>query len=281
MRPWFDHWIRKIPGEGNGTCSSILACTRVPCTEEPGVLQSMESHRVGHDWVLMLFLSLFSLFGTTSNVSVLKPLMGPLLSSYSVGNFAFYFTKKNEAIRREQTNAHHHNCIPISVCTYKLRLMQCDYKHTVHASTQSQPLYVCARSLQFYWPKVITPLRCPFKKKLALQLQRGQLDDGLQLQSLFIDLNFQGKILASYIALGKWWIIKKIWGSIHFSSTSEIFAPEFLLFRIKLCLLSLVSIAFHFTDIRSEWQIWKLPLPNHFPSPFIFQTFLTGNFLRL
>ena len=143
----------RSPGEGNGTCSSILACTRVPCTEEPGGLQSMESHRVGHDWVLTLFLSLFSPFGTTPNVSVLKPLMGPLLSSYSVGNFAFYFTKKNEAIRREQTSAHHHNCIPISVCTCKLRLLQCDYKHTVHASMQSQPLYVCARSLQFYyWP---------------------------------------------------------------------------------------------------------------------------------
>lgn len=159
--------------------------------------------------------------------------------------------------------------------------MWCDYRHTVHASMQSQHLYLCARSLQSYWPKVITPLRCPFKKKLALQLQRGQLNDGLQLQSLFIDLNFQGKILASYIALGKWWIIKKIWRSIYFSSTSEIFAPEFLLLRIKFFLLSLVYIVFHFTDIRSELQIWKLPHPNHFPSPFIFQTFLTGNLLQL
>lgn len=159
--------------------------------------------------------------------------------------------------------------------------MWCDYKHTVHASMQSQHLYLCARSLQSYWPKVITPLRCPFKKKLALQLQMGQLDDGVQLQSLFIDLNFQGKILASYIALGKWWIIKKIWRSIYFSSTSEIFAPEFLLLHIKFFLLSLVSIVFHFTYIRSELQIWKLPHPNHFPSPFIFQTFLTGNLLQL
>jgi len=38
---------------------------------------------------------------------------------------------------------------------------------------------------------------------------------------------------------------------------------------------------FSFHVIRSEWQIWKLPLPNHFPSPFIFQTFLTGNLLQL
>ena len=36
-------------------------------------------------------------------LSVLKPLMAPLLYSHSVDNFAFYFTKKNEAIRREHT----------------------------------------------------------------------------------------------------------------------------------------------------------------------------------
>ena len=31
------------------TCFSILVC-RIPWTEEPGGLQSMGSHRVGHDW---------------------------------------------------------------------------------------------------------------------------------------------------------------------------------------------------------------------------------------
>ena len=34
--------------EGMATHSSILAW-RIPWTEEPGVLQSMESRRVGHD----------------------------------------------------------------------------------------------------------------------------------------------------------------------------------------------------------------------------------------
>ena len=34
--------------EGMGTHSSILAC-RIPWTEEPGGLQSIGSHRVGHD----------------------------------------------------------------------------------------------------------------------------------------------------------------------------------------------------------------------------------------
>ena len=43
-----------IPGledpleEGMATHSSILAW-RIPCTEEPGGLQSIVSHRVGHD----------------------------------------------------------------------------------------------------------------------------------------------------------------------------------------------------------------------------------------
>ena len=37
------------PGEGNDTCSSILAW-RIPWTKEPGGLQSMGSQRVGHDW---------------------------------------------------------------------------------------------------------------------------------------------------------------------------------------------------------------------------------------
>ena len=35
--------------EGMTTRSSILAW-RIPWTEEPGELQSMESHRVGHNW---------------------------------------------------------------------------------------------------------------------------------------------------------------------------------------------------------------------------------------
>ena len=34
--------------KGMATHSSILAC-RIPWTEEPGGLQSMGSHRVGHD----------------------------------------------------------------------------------------------------------------------------------------------------------------------------------------------------------------------------------------
>ena len=48
-RPWFDLWVGKIPQEkGIATHSSILAW-RIPWTEEPGGLQSMESQRVGHN----------------------------------------------------------------------------------------------------------------------------------------------------------------------------------------------------------------------------------------
>ena len=40
----------RSPEEGMATHSSILAW-RIPWTEEPGGLQSMESQRVGHNWV--------------------------------------------------------------------------------------------------------------------------------------------------------------------------------------------------------------------------------------
>ena len=38
----------RSPGGGHTTHSSVLAW-RIPWTEEPGRLQSMESQRVGHD----------------------------------------------------------------------------------------------------------------------------------------------------------------------------------------------------------------------------------------
>ena len=38
----------RSPGEEMATCSSILAW-KIPWTEEPGGLQSIESQRVGHD----------------------------------------------------------------------------------------------------------------------------------------------------------------------------------------------------------------------------------------
>ena len=40
--------LRRSPGEGNATHSSILAW-EIPWAEEPGGLQSMGSQRVGHD----------------------------------------------------------------------------------------------------------------------------------------------------------------------------------------------------------------------------------------
>ena len=42
------HGSGRSTGEGNGNHSSILSW-RIPRTEEPGGLQSMESQRVGHD----------------------------------------------------------------------------------------------------------------------------------------------------------------------------------------------------------------------------------------
>ena len=49
MRLEFNPWVRKIPlEEGMATYSSILAW-RIPWTEEPGGLQSIELQRIGHD----------------------------------------------------------------------------------------------------------------------------------------------------------------------------------------------------------------------------------------
>ena len=41
--------LGRSPGAGNGNHSIVLAW-RIPWTEKPGRLQSMGSHRVGHDW---------------------------------------------------------------------------------------------------------------------------------------------------------------------------------------------------------------------------------------
>jgi len=49
-RQGLDRWVGEIPLEmGMATHSTILAW-RIPWTEEPGGLQSTESHRVRHDW---------------------------------------------------------------------------------------------------------------------------------------------------------------------------------------------------------------------------------------
>ena len=51
--PMQEMWVQSLGREdpleeGMAACSSVLAW-RVPWTEEPGGLQSMGSHRVGHD----------------------------------------------------------------------------------------------------------------------------------------------------------------------------------------------------------------------------------------
>ena len=55
-----DFWIRKIPGEGIATHSSILALG-IPWTEEPSRLQSIRSQRVGHEWATNTFTFIFPL----------------------------------------------------------------------------------------------------------------------------------------------------------------------------------------------------------------------------
>jgi len=60
-------WVRSLGQEDPlekemATHFSILAW-RIPCTEEPGRLQSMGSQRVGHDWVTsLIFSSILTVF---------------------------------------------------------------------------------------------------------------------------------------------------------------------------------------------------------------------------
>ena len=66
-------WVQSLGQEdtlekGIATHSSILAW-RIPWTEEPGRLQSMESQRVGHDWATNTFTLLLS--RSTSQVNFL------------------------------------------------------------------------------------------------------------------------------------------------------------------------------------------------------------------
>ena len=58
--PMQEMWVQSLGQEDPlkkemATHFSILAC-RIPCTEEPGRLQSMD-HRVGHDWTIDLLMS--------------------------------------------------------------------------------------------------------------------------------------------------------------------------------------------------------------------------------
>jgi len=48
-RHMFDPWVRKIPWRREGMATLVLLPGESPWTEEPGGLQSIESHRVGHD----------------------------------------------------------------------------------------------------------------------------------------------------------------------------------------------------------------------------------------
>ena len=48
-RPGFDPWVRKIPWRRAWQPTTVFLPGESPWTEEPGGLQSMGSHRVGHD----------------------------------------------------------------------------------------------------------------------------------------------------------------------------------------------------------------------------------------
>ena len=45
----FNHWVRKMPLEGEMATHSSIFAWEIPWTEEPGGLQSIRSQRVGHN----------------------------------------------------------------------------------------------------------------------------------------------------------------------------------------------------------------------------------------
>ena len=47
--------VGKIPWKKEMTTHSRILVWRIPWTEEPGRLQSMESQRVGHNWATIIF----------------------------------------------------------------------------------------------------------------------------------------------------------------------------------------------------------------------------------
>ena len=63
--------------KGKATHSSILAW-RIPWTAEPGGLQSMGSHRVGHDWATNTFFCTFIVYHTTVVCNGAHPWPGAL-----------------------------------------------------------------------------------------------------------------------------------------------------------------------------------------------------------
>ena len=52
QKPRYDPWVGEIPLEKETIHSSVLAW-RIPWAEEPGGLQSVGPHRVGHDGALV------------------------------------------------------------------------------------------------------------------------------------------------------------------------------------------------------------------------------------
>ena len=48
-RPEFDPWVRMVPWRRKKATHPSILAWRIPWREEPGGLQSMGSHRVGHD----------------------------------------------------------------------------------------------------------------------------------------------------------------------------------------------------------------------------------------
>ena len=53
-RRGFDPVLGRFPGEGNSN-TFRYSCLEIPRADKPGGLQSMGSHRVGHDWVTNTF----------------------------------------------------------------------------------------------------------------------------------------------------------------------------------------------------------------------------------
>ena len=62
LETWVQSLVQEDPLEKGMTTHASILAWRIPWTEEPGVVQSMGSQRVRHDWVMNSFTSIYSYY---------------------------------------------------------------------------------------------------------------------------------------------------------------------------------------------------------------------------
>ena len=95
----FNSWVRKIPWNRKWQPTPVFFFRKIPWTEEPGGLQSMESQRVRHDWVT-------EHAHKTYNASQCSALYTVLNTEWSCLSPPSFFTKKKDFLWNFITEGH-------------------------------------------------------------------------------------------------------------------------------------------------------------------------------